>query len=1210
MNKADIQNDILKFLQDNLLQNSLRLFKTLGYTTERQYKVNSNEHFKEQFLLNALNEDKALYTEWKNVQFLFELQPNDLNSDETEITGGRVGDKDIEAYWFYAIELKGDSYTKKQLSDITREINKVRTIPAFILFKYADKLTLSIIDRRLHKRNSNKDVLEKVVLIKDININDPHRAHIDILEDLSFEKIKSKYNVSDFVGLHENWLRTLSISELNKEFYKELSNWFFWAVDNCQMSKNNDHLINVMFCIRMVTRIIFNWFIKEKGLVSEKIFDKQTYLNLLKPEYREQGDLYYKTILQNLFFGCLSMPMEERRFRNKTGGAYGQNGDRNVNIYYRYEKYFNNSQDFINLVSDIPFINGGLFECLDDKDNVDKDGDPILIDCFTDYDKENPKYKNFLNIPDDIFFMENEKSVDISAHFDGESKYKNAQVKGLFAILNKYKFTIDETTPIEEEIALDPELLGRVFENLLAAHNPETKTSARKSTGSYYTPREIVDYMCEQSLINYLKTKVESLNIENIDNKLEQLMSYSEIQPFQKEEEVDELIKAVNEVKILDPACGSGAFPMGLLHKLVHVLSKLDPHNEKWKAEQLKNITDPVIRQEMEDAFKENNLDYSRKLYLIQNCIYGVDIQPMATQISRLRFFISLIVDEKVDKDKDNMGIYALPNLETKFVAANTLIGLDAQEEHSLFASDLKSLKDELSECRKEYFNARKREKKNTLRKRDKELREKIIKKAEDMHFEVEKTAKLVSWNPYAKDKKSEWFDPKWMFNVEKFDIVIANPPYVEFKNLPQSTKDLLKNYQTTNGKYDLYVPFIERGLELLLNEGQLNYICPTRFMTRDYGASLRKLINNDYCLNSIVDFSDIQIFDNAMTYTGLFMISKEIKDSKFKYSKFKSNINNSSLLSEILHNPNNYKNYIECNNYDISYLKNDSWYFHNQENENLLLKIKNKTNSLKECTDGIYQGIATGKDEVFMITKSEIDNYKITDKYIHKILKGKDISTYIINWSNKYVIYPYTENGKVIDEEIIKITDPGLYNYLLDNREKLKGRSYFDKSPKKWYELWNQRNLLRFKQVKIITLDNASKNSFAIDTDNYTGTTTTYSLILKDKAIENYHYVLAVLNSSLMNYYHKNNTIPQAGGFYRYQAIFINDLPIKIVDQKIKTKFSNKIKQLLNNIDNKEILLDIDVMVYKLYELTYDEIKTIDPNFSMSEQDYNNYKL
>lgn len=199
MTKTDIKNNLRDFSQNNLLKNSLNLFSTLGYTTKRQYAISSLDEFKSRFLTSFFNEDKLLFSEWENAQFLFELQANDLNSEETTITTEIVDNKAIETYWFFAIELKGKNYTKKQLSEITREINKQRPIPAFILFKYADKLTFSIIDRRLNKKDDNKDVLEKVVLIKDINFNNPHRAHIDILSDISFENIKDKFNVSNFV---------------------------------------------------------------------------------------------------------------------------------------------------------------------------------------------------------------------------------------------------------------------------------------------------------------------------------------------------------------------------------------------------------------------------------------------------------------------------------------------------------------------------------------------------------------------------------------------------------------------------------------------------------------------------------------------------------------------------------------------------------------------------------------------------------------------------------------------------------------------------------------------------------------------------------------------------------------------------------------------------------------------------------------------------
>ena len=391
--KNDIKNSVSNFKNGNLYESSIELFKTLGYKSTRRIDLPTKYDFKNFILQREFNEQKVLYSDWKEAKFLFELRTNELNTEEKTISTDMEGSTAIEAYWFVAIELSENNYTKKQLSDITREINKQRPMPVFILFKYTDKLTLAIIDRRLNKTDDTKDVLEKIVLIKDISITHTHRAHIDILSDIAFENL----NVNSFAELHKNWLKALSVSELNKKFYTELSNWFFWMVDTCQLSKDNDQQHNVMFGIRLVTRLIFDWFIKEKGLVSNNIFDKKTYLNLLKPEYKEQGDLYYKIILQNLFFGCLSKPMDRREFR-KEDRFQGKNSGYDVNNLFRYAKYVNNPQEIVDLFKDIPFLNGGLFECLDNK----REGK--YIDCFTDNES-----KNFLKIPDEIFFMETEK---------------------------------------------------------------------------------------------------------------------------------------------------------------------------------------------------------------------------------------------------------------------------------------------------------------------------------------------------------------------------------------------------------------------------------------------------------------------------------------------------------------------------------------------------------------------------------------------------------------------------------------------------------------------------------------------------------------------------------------------------------------------------------------------------------------------------------
>ena len=226
-------------------------------------------------------------------------------------------------------------------------------------------------------------------------------------------------------------------------------------------------------------------------------------------------------------------------------------------------------------------MNGGLFECLDNTLGTKEKPHYIRIDGFSDRD-DNP-----LKVPNDLFWG-HERVADLSSAY-GDNKFRSAKVAGLIHIFNRYKFTVAENTPIEEEVALDPELLGKVFENLLAAYNPETGATARKQTGSFYTPREIVNYMVDESLISSLRTKLEDAfpKINKVEERLRRLFAYTD-QPHQfSEAEVVALIEAIDHLMILDPACGSGAFPMGILHKLVFVLAKLDPGNQRWKARQL-----------------------------------------------------------------------------------------------------------------------------------------------------------------------------------------------------------------------------------------------------------------------------------------------------------------------------------------------------------------------------------------------------------------------------------------------------------------------------------------------------------------------------------------------------------------------------------------------------------------------------------------------
>ena len=530
---------------------------------------------------------------------------------------------------------------------------------------------------------------------------------------------------ADFLSL-ENIKDTFSVEKVTKAFYTDIACWYFWAMDKVEFPDDEDknrEIRNAKNLIRLITRIIFVWFMKVKKLIPETLFDRNFVDKILN--YKDKtGSTYYKTILQNLFFATLNTQMkkddpksrafiDEAKKKDYISDGYLQQG------YYRYNRFIKDINLFLEQFKNIPFLNGGLFDCLDKRVGSKE----IRIDCFSD----NKKNEGRLKIPDELFFSEKEREIDLRKHLDPDSKNRIIKkVRGLMPILKSYNFTIDENTPVDEEIALDPELLGKVFENLLASYNPETKTTARKATGSYYTPREIVEYMVDESLIAYLKTAL-SDSTKDLEDKLRSLLDYNiETNPFENgKEATQKIIGAIEKIKILDPACGSGAFPMGILHKLVLILHKLDSDNRYWKKLLIEKV--PVeIREETEQSLKNKPLDYIRKLGLIEHCIYGVDIQEIAIQISKLRFFISLLVEQEPDDNKPNNDIKSLPNLETKFVAANTLIGLDKLPEE-LFDSEVSKIIKELFKIRKDFFYANSRWKKKQLEEKEKKLKETLI---------------------------------------------------------------------------------------------------------------------------------------------------------------------------------------------------------------------------------------------------------------------------------------------------------------------------------------------------------------------------------------------------------------------------------------------------------------------------------------------------
>ena len=635
-----------------------------------------------------------------------------------------------ESMMVFAVDItEGKQLSRSQCATLTRGFNRIAAAQPVILFvREGDKLTLSTCERMEYSqewRRGAGEKLGKVSMLKGIDCLHPHRGHIDILNSLGDKRYPS------FDELYKHWMEVFSAQPLTKGFYRDLFEWYQWAVAPetkvsfpGDVSTQDDDREDIdTRVIRLITRLMFVWFIKQKGLVPNSIFDVN-YLGSILKDFDPQSATdtnYYQAILQNLFFGTLNRAIIEDGERREFAKA----AKSDVKNLYRYEELFSISEDeVIELFSSVPFLNCGLFECQDKSKTLDGVERRFYNDGFSRNALrwKDGTYKYRATVPNILFFHPE---------------------KGIVSIFNRYVFTIEENTPQDVQVALDPELLGKVFENLLGAYNPETKETARNQSGSFYTPREIVQYMVNESLVAHLKRTVD----DKLEDKFRQLLDFTSHEVELTDEQKHQIVHALFTCKILDPACGSGAFPMGMLQQMVHILRQVDPNNEQWREVLLDMASDDSRRafgiadeeernkklDEIKNTFNNalNSPDYTRKLYIIESCIYGVDIQPIAMLITRLRFFITLICEQNeimLDKPEDNFGIKTLPNLESKFVAANSLISADIHKYNNDWTQDsvLAILKDELMAIRRRHFYTRKRSEKIRLLRDDEKKREQI----------------------------------------------------------------------------------------------------------------------------------------------------------------------------------------------------------------------------------------------------------------------------------------------------------------------------------------------------------------------------------------------------------------------------------------------------------------------------------------------------
>jgi adenine-specific DNA-methyltransferase len=897
------------------------LLKLLGYSGTRTFPLSNLDDFLEAFDPDGelRTRRKAFLEEWRSIDLLFQLTDDDLSGEGILFTETHVDKGLMNSYLFFHVVLKGDSYPRSKLAQITRQINRLFHVPVMVLFSYGGTLSIAVINRRRSKVDASKDVLGKVTLIHDIRCAAPHRGHRDILASLAVRNLvhPQRLPITNFDTLHAAWEEIFNVELLNRTFYSKIQKWFFWAAQTISVPHDgidNPDQRNRMATIRLLTRVIFCWFAREKRLIPPELFIADTARKVLKdfdPLSLTDGT-YYTAILQNLFFPTLSVPLDQREFRK--GRSYkGVNEHYMKHHLFRHRSAFKDPNDIRRLFEEIPFLNGGLFTCLDYKDK--KSGE-IRIDGFSDVASKQPCIPN-------ILFFGKEVPVDISAA-TGNPNDTAVKIDGLFTILDAFKFTVTENTPVEEEIALDPELLGRIFENLLAEYNPETEKSARKQTGSFYTPRSIVDYMVTESLKAHLGStlcrKLSAVTEADTKEGLDILFSYTEREHAFSDDEKSVLVDAIYDATILDPACGSGAFPMGMLQKLVYVLDKLDHGHEHWKTRILAD-TPAVIKEQTRKWLDSASADFAWKLGLIQRSIYGIDIQPFAVQIAKLRCFVSLLVDFTVDPTAENHGVPSLPNLDFKFVAANTLIRPPSEIERD---DDLLKLEDpffkSLADLAEKYFFVRDPVEKQRLQGKIEDLiedqidihRRRILAAHENTKKKLleEDKRQIALWESYRnifafRNAHVGFFDPRYFFpEVEDgFSIVIGNPPYVradeqsEWNQLQRRAILADGGYETLKEKWDLFIPFIERSVKLLKPDGISSLIVSDAFCHAKYAQKCQdwllaksRVLRLDFC-------GDLKIFEAAVHNVIPFIQRTDGQDNVPERRLHKETFGNVTLL-------------------------------------------------------------------------------------------------------------------------------------------------------------------------------------------------------------------------------------------------------------------------------------------------------------------------
>jgi len=934
-----------------------------------------------------------------------------------------------------------------------------------------------------------------------------------------------------------------SIEKVTNEFFKEYRRLFIWTKDELDkaVKKNpktkadfeSKGIDTVNLAKKLLGQIIFLYYLQKKGwfgMPTDAAWGAGSKNFLRELFEKKHGDYknFFNDILKPLFYEALRI-------------------DRSHDDHYY--RLFD---------CKIPFLNGGLFDPMGNYDWVHTE---ILL-------------------ANDLF--SNKKRINEVDTGDG-----------ILDVFDRYNFTVREDEPFEKEVAIDPELLGKAYEKFNAIRPDNYKeyiaaldsgkkgdeSKFNKQYGVYYTPREIVHYMCQQSLINYLYAELNPESVIARDDSPEAIsttekgiasspqpllamtvskdaialliqhgesLQEHEAQAAEKETRtyspiiaesirvnaslIDEKLAAI---KVCDPAVGSGAFPVGMMSEIIKA------------REALKTWT------------KSKKTTYDFKRECIENSLYGVDIDSGAVEIAKLRLWLSLMVDED-----DPQNIKPLPNLDYKIVRGDSLVGV----EKNLFNLGLYT---ELESLKPLYFNATSPTKKQEYKKKIDSLIDQITDGRAQFDFEI---------------YFSEVFHEK-----AGFDVVIANPPYIQLQKIHDISKQLSKlGYETYTKVGDIYCIFYEKSIRLLRDHGVATLITSNSWLRTQYGELLRKYFVTKGNPTLLLNFEDSQLFEDAIVETNILLIEKAPWQKRMIAATIKDDFLKGNSIEE----------YIQSRKVIISELDEGSWNISDQITQDLKGKIETNSILLRDLDVFINRGILTGFNEALIIDEKRKKELILKDKrnakIIEPILRGRDVKKFTCEFDNVWLINSH--NG-VKNSGLLRINIPKdypvIYEYLKDYQVQLKKRQ--DQGDH-WTNLRNCAYLDEFKKEKIVWGELSNVPKFAYDPDGLYADVTLFIM-----TGSNLKYLLAILNSKVSEWYFNQISTSSGMGTNRWKKYKIEMLPVKTgspEQQKSIIKLVERVlaaKRANPAADTSKLEGEIDQLVYQLYGLTEDEVRIVE---------------